>query len=209
LLLEVTAVLSNGPCVDLGQTVSKVVGVPMNYAVLITKSYGSTPMPDTSNFAPDEWKLLLESVMMASIAITAAEPHGLWGLLQESFAGGTELAKAKMDPGADALIKAVVADFGTAEGRTIARDGLKEKFTDSKPAEIKAKCIETLRQVAEVVDAKAPADATAFKTWLRQISQHVAEAAKEGGFLGVGGVAVSDAEKATLAEISNALKLPA
>jgi hypothetical protein len=82
-------------------------------------------MADKSSFTPDEWKLLLESVMMASIAITAAEPHGLWGLLQESFAGGTELAKAKMDPGADALIKAVVADFGTADGRSIARDGLK------------------------------------------------------------------------------------
>ena len=133
----------------------------------------------------------------------------MWGVLQESFAGGAELAKAKIDPGADALIKAVVADFGTAEGRSIARDGLKEKFTGSRPAEIKAKCIDTLRQVAEVVDAKAPSDATAFKTWLRQISQHVAEAAKEGGFLGIGGVAVSDAEKATLAEISKALKLPA
>ena len=166
-------------------------------------------MADKSSFTSDEWKLLLESVMMASIAITAAEPHGLWGLLQESFAGGAELAKAKMDPGADALIKAVVADFGTAEGRSIARDGLKEKFSGSKPSEIKAKCIDTLRQVAEVVDAKAPADATAFKTWLRQISQHVAEAAKEGGFLGIGGVAVSDAEKATLAAISKALKLPA
>jgi hypothetical protein len=166
-------------------------------------------MPDKSNFTSDEWKLLLESVMMASIAITAAEPHGLWGLLQEGFAGGTELAKAKMDPGADALIKAVVADFATAEGRGVARDGLKEKFTGSKPAEIKAKCIGTLRQVAEVVEAKAPADATAFKTWLRQISQHVAEAAKEGAFLGIGGVAVSEAEKATLAEISKALKLPA
>ena len=164
-------------------------------------------MADKSSFTPDEWKLLLESVMMASIAITAAEPHGLWGLLQESFAGGTELAKAKMDPGADALIKAVVADFGTADGRSIARDGLKEKFTASKPEEIKAKCIETLRQ--RVLDTKAPADATAFKTWLRQISQHVAEAAKEGGFLGIGGVAVSEAEKATLAEISNALNLPA
>ena len=149
----------------------------------------------------------MESVMMASIAITAAEPHGLWGLLQESFAGGAELAKAKIDPGADALIKAVVADFGTAEGRSIARDGLKEKFAGSKPAEIKAKCIETLRQAAALIDAKAPGDAAAFKSWLRQISQHVAEAAKEGGFLGIGGVAVSDAEKATLGEISNALKL--
>ena len=75
-------------------------------------------MPDKSNFTPDEWKLLLESVMMAGIAVTAAEPSGLWGLLKESFAGGTALVTAKMDPGADALIKAVVADFETAEGRS-------------------------------------------------------------------------------------------
>ena len=167
-------------------------------------------MTDKSSFTPDEWKLLLESVMAASIAITAAEPSGLWGLLKEGFAGGTELAKAKMDPGTDALIKAVVNDFGTtAEGRSITRDGLKDKLKGSKSAEIKGKCVETLRQAAALVDAKAPADAAAFKGWLRQISQHVAEAAKEGGFLGIGGVQVSEAEKATLAEVSIALKLPA
>ncbi len=166
-------------------------------------------MTDKSNFTPDEWKLLLESVMAASIAVTAAEPSGLWGLLKESFAGGTELAKAKMDSGTDALIKAVVDDFGTAEGRSVTRDGLKDKLKGSKPVEIKDKCIETLREAATVIDTKAPGDATAFKGWLRQISQHVAEASKEGGFLGFGGVAVSEAEKATLAEISRALKLPA
>ena len=52
---------------------------------------------------------------------------------------------------------------------------------------------------------KAPEDTAAFKAWLAQISQSVAEAAKEGGFLGFGGVQVSEAEKATLAEISTAL----
>ena len=166
-------------------------------------------MPDKSNFTPDEWKLLLESVMTAGIAISAAEPSGLWGLLKESFAEGKALMTAKMDPGADALIKAVVTDFETADGRSIARDGLKEKFTGIKPVEIKAKCIDTLRQAGAVVDAKAPGDAAAFKGWLRQISQHVAEASKEGGFLGIGGVAVSEAEKATLNEISSALKLAA
>jgi hypothetical protein len=166
-------------------------------------------MADKSNFTPDEWKLLLESVTMAGIAITAAEPHGLWGLLKESFAGGSALVQAKLDPGANPLIKAVVADFETSEGRSIARDGLKAQLTGCKPAEIKAKCIETLRQAGTVVDAKAPGDAAAFKGWLRQISQHVAEAAKEGGFLGIGGVPVSEAEKATLTEISGALKLAA
>ena len=167
-------------------------------------------MSDKSNFTPDEWKVLLESVMTAGIAVTAAEPSGLWGLLKESFASGTELVKAGTDSGSNPLIKAIVADFQTGEGRSTARDGLKEKLTGSKPAEIKAKCIETLRQAAAVVDAKAPDDAAAFKAWLRQISQHVAEAATEGGgFLGIGGVPVSEAEKATLSEISSALKLAA
>jgi hypothetical protein len=166
-------------------------------------------MTDKSNFTPEEWKLLLESVMMAGIAITTAEPSGLWGLLKESFASGSALVTAKKDAEANALIKAVVADFETAEGRSIARDGLNEKLSGSKPAEIKAKSIETLRQVGAVVDAKAPGDAAAFKGWLRQISQHVADASNEGGFLGIGGVPVSEAEKATLTEIAAALRLAA
>ena len=162
-------------------------------------------MTGKSNFTPDEWKVLLQSVMAAGIAITAAEPSGLWGLLKESFAGGTELAKAKTDPGTNALIKAVVDDFSTAEG-SAARDALKAKFKDSKPAQIKNKCIEVLRETAAIVDSKAPSDSAAYKRWLQQISQHVAEAANEGGFLGAGGVPISEAEKATLTEISTALK---
>jgi hypothetical protein len=170
---------------------------------------GATAMTDKSNFTPDEWKLLLESVMATSVAVTAADPSGLWGLLKEGFAGGTALAKAKMDPQTNGLIKAIVAELETAEGRSAARDGVKEKLTGSNPAEIKSKCIETLRQAGAVVDAKAPGDAAAFKDWMRQLSKQIAEAANEGGFLGIGGVPVSEAEKATLAEISGALKLAA
>jgi hypothetical protein len=166
-------------------------------------------MADKSSFTPDEWKLLLESVMMAGIAVSAADPSGLWGLLKESFAEGTALVAAKTDPATKPLIKAVVADFETAQGRSIARDGMKEKLNRLKPAEIKAKCIETLGQAGALVDAKAPDDAAAFKGWLREISQHVAEAASEGGLFGPGGAPVSDAEKATLQEISGALKLAA
>ena len=164
-------------------------------------------MTDKSNFTPDEWKLLLESVMMAGIAVSAAEPSGLWGLLKESFASGSALISAKTDAAANPLIKAVAADFETSGGRSSARDGLSEQLKGKKPAEIKSKCIETLRQAGALVDAKAPGDSVAFKGWLRQISQHVAEASKEGGFLGIGGVQVSDAEKATLTEIATALKL--
>src|SRR5215468_10721341 len=162
-------------------------------------------MTNKSNFTPDEWSVLLQSMIAVGTAVSAAEPSGLWGLLKESFAGGTALAKAKTDPGTNALIKAVVDDFNTAEG-SAARDALKNKFKGNKPAEIKDKCIETLREAAAIVDAKAPGDSSAYKGWLQQISQHVAETSKEGGFLGVGGVPISEAEKATLTEISTALK---
>jgi hypothetical protein len=160
-------------------------------------------MAAKTDFNADEWKLLLESVMMAGIAVTAAEPSGLWGTLKESFASARGMAAGR--DAADDLIKALVADFATAQGRGIARDGLKEALKDSKPVEIKTKSIDTLRQVAGLLDAKAPQDAAAVKAWLRQISHDVAEASKEGGFLGFGGVKVSDAEKATLAEIDAAL----
>ena len=52
-------------------------------------------MADKTRFTPDEWTKLLESPMMAGIAITAAEPSGLWGLLKESFSGGWALLRPK------------------------------------------------------------------------------------------------------------------
>jgi hypothetical protein len=39
-------------------------------------------MADKSNFTKEEWALLLQSPMIAGMAITAADPSGLWGLLR-------------------------------------------------------------------------------------------------------------------------------
>ena len=50
-------------------------------------------MADKTNFTKEEWTLLLESPMIAGMAVTAADPSGLWGLLKESFAGGTALTQ--------------------------------------------------------------------------------------------------------------------
>ena len=162
-------------------------------------------MTDKTSFTKDEWTLLLKSPMIAGMAITAAEPSGLWGLSKEAFAGGAALTKVTTDSSANGLIKAVAADFSTSEGRSAARDGLKADFAGSKPADMKAKSVEELREVSALLNAKAPGDAAAFKAWLRQISQSTAEAASEGGGLFGGGPVVSDAEKATLGEISTAL----
>ncbi len=162
-------------------------------------------MADKSSFTPQEWNQLLEAPMLAGMAVSAAEPSGLFGMLQESFATGKLLVAAKTDAAGNALVKAVADDYGTAEGRKAASEGLNAKLGGGQPSDIKTNALDGLRQTAALVAAKAPEDAAAFKAWLAQISQNVAEAASEGGFLGFGGVKVSDAEKATLAEITSAL----
>ncbi len=73
-------------------------------------------MADKTNFTKDEWTLLLESPMIAGMAITAAEPSGLWGLLKESFAGGTALTQAATGSDTNPLVKSVVMDFASGEG---------------------------------------------------------------------------------------------
>lgn len=105
------------------------------------------------------------------------------------------------------LIKAVLDDFATSEGRAASRDRLTDQLGGKAPADVKIACLEILGRVDNILSAKAPGDSAAFKNWLRQISQNVAEASSEGGFLGFGGVVVSDSEKATVSEISRVLKL--
>jgi hypothetical protein len=101
--------------------------------------------------------------------------------------------------------KAVAADMETSEGRSIARDELKADLTGKSPTELKQEVIDKLARIGQILNAKAPGEAPAFKTWLKHVAERVAEAASEGGFLGFGGVKVSDAEKATIAEVAKAL----
>ena len=82
---------------------------------------------------------------------------------------------------------------------------MRKRFSGAKPADVVQRSLENLREVSAILAAKAPGDAPAFKAWLKSISQKVAEASSEGGFLGIGGVQVSDAEKATLGDIAKAL----
>ena len=163
-------------------------------------------MANKRNFTPEEWTKVLEGTMVAGMAVSAADPSGLWGTLKEAFASRAALDAVKLDSGSNELVKAIIADFETAEGRSAIQESLHKHFTGAKlPSDFVRRSLNSLREVSAIVTAKAPDDAPGFKAWLRGISQSVAEASKEGGFLGIGGVRVSDAEKATLAEIAKAL----
>jgi hypothetical protein len=164
-------------------------------------------MATKADFTAEEWKKILSSPVVTALAVTVSDPSGLWGLLQEGMASGRALIEAKNDPGANALVKEVVDELTTSDGRTTAREGVKTELTAKTPAEIKQQALSSLAEIGAILDAKSPQDAPGFKGWLKHVAEQVAEAASEGGFLGFGGVKVSDAEKATLGEIATALKL--
>ncbi len=65
-----------------------------------------------------------------------------------------------------------------------------------------------LRQAADLLDEKCLSEeAAGFKQWIMDIAQAVAEADKEGSHFGIGGVKVTNKEKAALAEIKSYLGL--
>ena len=162
-------------------------------------------MAGKTDFTPEEWARLAASPMVAAMAITAADPSGLWGLLKEAMSSGWVLMEAKQDASANPLAKAIADDITDPATKTATRDRLQAQFKGLQVQDIKNSAITELRAVASLVDAKAPGDAAGFKTWLQHVAQKAAEAGNEGGFLGFGGVQVSDAEKATLSEIAGAL----
>lgn len=160
-------------------------------------------MADKSDFTPEEWTKVLESIIAAGLAVSAADPSGWWGTLKEAAASTPALAEAKRDPDFNELIEAAVADFERSNDGSIL--AMRERFSQAEPTECVQRSLACLSEVSAIVDAKAPDEAAAFKSWLRKLSQKVAEAAVEGSFLGFGGVRVSDAERATLSDISKAL----
>ena len=162
-------------------------------------------MANKQNFTPEEWSQVLESIMLAGIAVSAADPNGLWGTLREAFAGSSAVTASKHDPASNELVKEAVADFETSQRRSEIQQALRKRCANAGPSEVVQRSLACLSEVSVILDNKAPGDAAAFKAWLRGISQKVAEASMEGAFLGLGGVRVSDSEKATLAQISKSL----
>ena len=69
----------------------------------------------------------------------------------------------------------------------------------------KTAVLERVKAASELVARKAsPEEASAYRKMLVDIAEKAANASSEGGFLGFGGVRVSDKEKAFIAEVGKA-----
>jgi hypothetical protein len=156
-------------------------------------------MTTKSDYTPEEWTLLMQAPMMAAMNVIAASPSGPIGATQEMMAvTSMELGAAEKASGNE-LIAAVATEFKETKGKAAKVEGLKAD-------ELKSRSLDACRQVAALLDQKStPEEATAFKQWLLGMARSAASAAKEGGFMGIGGTAVTAAETAALNEVAEAL----
>jgi hypothetical protein len=155
-------------------------------------------MSSKSDYTKEEWGLLVRAPLMVAMAVVASSPSGPIGVLKEMFAVGKGLLEdAQGTP--NALVGALVADI---------KAGTRPAMPTERPSDLaqaKAQALSGCREVAALLGRTAPGEAEGVKRWLLATAQRAAEAAKEGGVLGIGGVQVSDAEKAVLAEVAQAL----
>ena len=117
-------------------------------------------MANKLNFLPEEWATLLESTTVAGIAVSAAEPSGLWGTLKEFFASSSAIDAAKRDPHSNELVAAVIAELETEQGQSMLHKALHHRFAEVKnPADFVQNSLVALREASVILDERGPADA--------------------------------------------------
>ena len=164
-------------------------------------------------YSDDEQLLLAMLPSEIGSAVAFSEKSGPIGTAKEMMASAkSALANAKDYPD-NPLIQNLIPNL---DDRSAAADKAKD-LRERQLARLKASGITSRDGMIElaVTDAEAvsallatnadASQAAEYKSWVLSIGQAVANAAKEGGFLGFGGETVSDDEEEILARITAAL----
>jgi hypothetical protein len=164
-------------------------------------------MAKQDTFTAEEWTLLRLVPSLVSGGTSAADPSGIFSSIKEAAAGAAGMAEAFKANSALELFGALAADKsipGMPDPKTLLGEGTREQ----QMANFKKAVLERVTAAVDLVAKKAsPAEADAYKAMLVGVAQKAAEASKEGGFLGFGGVRVSDAEQTFIAEVKTAAGL--
>lgn len=163
-------------------------------------------------FSEEEKFLLFSTTSLIGSAMAFAEGSGL-GTVKEMMASAKSLMVGVKDYPNNEIIKGILPNLedrkeAMADAKLLrqkAMDRLKEKKIASHE-QMSNQLIEDCNAVRNLLDEKASAEEKEeYNTWAMSIAENVAKAAKEGGFLGIGGVRVSDGEKEMYTKIATAL----
>jgi hypothetical protein len=160
-----------------------------------------------SLFTDAEWKTLVEVPVKIGRAMMAVAPSGAIGMAKEVKALRTGLTEAIQESN-NPILKELGWHAHEAGGMESLWQNVGHSFGDRWDAtNVLKTAIATCQEAVTILKKASPADAMAYKECVYSAAQKVADAGKEGGFVGIGGVRISEPEKALLKDISNALGL--
>lgn len=153
-------------------------------------------MTSKADFNAEDWSTVVDGPLYAGLRVIAADRGGT---LRESMAMGRVYQEARAKQGTSPLLDELIKSPPAIDPERLKAAG----------GDVSAVTTEHLRKAMSILQSVATADeADAYKTLVMSVAQAVAGAHKEGGFLGIGGTRVSEAEDQALDEISLALGTP-
>jgi hypothetical protein len=149
-------------------------------------------MTKKADFNAEEWQTVVEAPLLAGLRVVAADRGGT---IRESVAIGRVYAEARQRQGASELLDELVASQPSMDQERARAAG-----------DVRAASDQSIRSALETLTGKAtPEEVEAYKGFLLTVARAAAAAHKEGGFAGIGGKQVSDAEQGALDEIEATL----
>jgi hypothetical protein len=197
----------------------------INYAIIIAvliysaifmlqfkKLLKKNTMPFETRFTEEEQVLLSSLPALAGSAMTFAAGSGL-ATVKEVIASSKSMILGAKSYADNEIISGIIPAMDNVKEAMAEAKDLRAKLQGHLAAhEVKTKeqmhelALADAKKINELLAQKAtPAEAEQYKAWILNIANEVANAAKEGGFLGFGGTLVSEGEVALFGAMSSAL----
>jgi len=157
-------------------------------------------MTSKADFTEDEWVKLYRAPMVAGLGVSLADPGGPIEITKEAMAAMRTAAAPTTEQG-------LVVDL--AEGLKVVLEERQNPVADLKPqagTDPREMVFEELQEANRIITEKATSEeASNYRSWVLESARNAADAAKEGGFFGMGAEIVSEREQQVLARLEEML----
>ena len=163
-----------------------------------------------ADYTQDQVEKLMAAPMLVSMYIMGSALSGPIGLVKEMMAGVNTAINAAKAATADSVLHSLFSEENMKLQQNKMQQETKESTAGAQNMDqAKAKMLGDVQNCIYIISTKgSPDEIAAYKQLLVQVAENVANAAKEGGFMGMGGTLVSDAEKTAISDIQKAVNNP-
>ncbi|MEO1010057.1 MAG: hypothetical protein AAFX53_02050 [Bacteroidota bacterium] len=170
-------------------------------------------MGKLENYTDAEWEVVCSTPQLVGVAMAGAGSSGLIGSTKEMFASARSLMSAGKEHSANTLVQSILPDtrdpkkaMADAKAqRNIVMGRLKASGVKSSK-ELQTFILQDCEKAVQILEAKeSPETVAGYKEMILDMAEKVANAAKEGDFLGFGGERFSTGEQELFAQLKNKL----